>query len=410
MPKTLMLIGAGIEQVPGIKLAKEMGLTVVATDMNREAPGFEFADDHIVASTYDVEKTVALASKYNKKNRIDGVMTVGADIPLTVAAVAHELGLPGISLETARLAADKLAMKERFQRDGISIPWFKAITTLQELKEAVKDRGYPLVIKPIDSRGARGVLRLTESIDLVWAYETARAYSPSGRVMVEEFLTGPQVSTESIVYDGEVFTPGFSDRNYEFLERFSPYIIENGGGLPSFLPSEQQEEVCRLVAKAAKSMGIKRGVAKGDIVVTEDSPKVIEIAARLSGGWFCTDEIPLSTGVNIVKTMMQISLGEEPDLDDLLPKYHRGVALRYLFPPPGRVKSISGIDIVERIDWVKKMGIFIKPGDVIEPVTDHTKRAGFVITIGETREMTVRRAEEAIQMIKIDIDNPSRLS
>ncbi len=404
MPKTLMLIGAGIEQVPGIKLAKEMGLTVVATDMNREAPGFEFADDHIVASTYDVEKTVALASKYNKKNRIDGVMTVGADVPLTVAAVAHELGLPGISLETARLAGDKLAMKERFEQNGVPVPWFKEITILHELKEVVKDRGYPLVIKPVDSRGARGVLRVTESVDLGWAYETARAYSPNGRVMVEEFLPGPQVSTESIVYDGEVFTPGFADRNYEFSERFSPYIIENGGQHPSFLPSEQQEQICRLVAKAAKSMGIERGVAKGDIVVTEDSPKVIEIAARLSGGWFCTDIIPLSTGVNMVKTMMQISLGEEPDLDELLPKYHRGVALRYLFPPPGTVKTISGVETIEKIDWVKKMGIFLKPGDVIEPITDHTKRAGFVITIGETQEQAIERAQHAVQMINIEVD------
>ena len=151
-------------------------------------------------------------------------------------------------------------------------------------------------------------------------------------------------------------------------------------------------------------MGIKRGVAKGDIVVTEDSPKVIEIAARLSGGWFCTDIIPLSTGVNMVKTMMQISLGEEPDLDELLPKYHRGVALRYLFPPPGTVKTISGVETIEKIDWVKKMGIFLKPGDVIEPITDHTKRAGFVITIGETQEQAIERAQHAVQMINIEVD------
>ena len=80
-------------------------------------------------------------------------------------------------------------MKERFKQDEIPIPWFKEITTFQELKEAVKDRGYPLVIKPIDSRGARGVLRLTKDVDLGWAYETAKSYSPSGRAMVEE-ITG----------------------------------------------------------------------------------------------------------------------------------------------------------------------------------------------------------------------------
>jgi len=409
MSKTLMLIGAGIEQIPGIELAKKMGLRVVVTDMNPEAPGFEFADDHLLASTYDVERTVDLSLRISKKNRIDGVMTVGVDVPLTVASVAHELGLPGISLETARLASDKLAMKNKFQQDGVSIPWFKEINTLSELQQVVKDRGYPLVVKPVDSRGARGVLRITKDIDLKWAYEMSKSHSPTDRIMVEEFLSGPQVSTESIVYDGRIFTPGFTDRNYEFLERFSPYIVENGGQQPSFLPLEHQEQICRLMYGAAKSMGITQGVAKGDVVFTEDGPKVIEIAARLSGGWFCTDEIPLSTGVNIVKTMMQISLGEEPDLDELLPKYHRGVALRYLFPSAGTVKAISGVDIVEKIDWVKKIGIYVKPGDVIEPITDHTKRAGFVITIGETREIAVQRAKEAIRMIRIDIGNPLKL-
>ncbi len=400
-----MLIGAGVEQVPGIKLAKEMGLRVVATDMNPEAPGFELADDHIIASTYDVERTVALALRYNKKNRIDGVTTIGADVPLTVANVAHELGLPGISLETARLASDKLAMKERFQQDGIPIPWFKEITTPNELKEVVKDRGYPLVVKPIDSRGARGVLRITEDIDLDWAYEVVKSHSPSDRVMVEEFLAGHQVSTESIVYGGKVFTPGFSDRNYEFLERFAPYMIENGGELPSFLPAEQQEEVCRLVERAANSMGIERGVAKGDVGVTEDGPKVIEIAARLSGGYFCTYETPLSTGVNIVKAAIEIALGEELDVSELIPRYHRSLAQRYLFPPAGRVRSITGVDRVEAIDWVKLLKVYVKVGDIIEPMTSHTKRAGVVIVTGDTREVAIERVQQAVGMINIEVDS-----
>lgn len=407
MPKTLMLIGAGAEQVPGIKLAKEMGLRVVVTDMNPEAPGFVFADDHIVASTYDVERTVTLASEYDSKNRIDGVMTVSADVPLTVANVAHRLGLPGVSLETARLASDKLAMKVKFQRDGIPIPWFREVQTLSELKQAVTERGYPLVIKPVDSRGARGVLRLTKDVDLGWAHEAAKSCSPSGRVMVEEFLFGPQVSTESIVYDGKVFTPGFSDRNYELLERCAPYMIENGGELPSFLPEPQQEAVRSVVERAARSMGIDYGTAKGDIVVTEDGPKVIEMAARLSGGYFCTHEIPLSTGVNFVKAAIEIALGETLDVSEIIPKYHKNLAQRYLFPPPGRVKRVTGVDAVEAIDWVKLLKLYVEPGDIIEPITNHTKRTGVIIVVGDTREQAIERAQWAVEMINIEVGSVS---
>ena len=140
------------------------------------------------------------------------------------------------------------------------------------------------------------MLRLTQDVDLEWAFDVAHQHSPTGRVMLENFLPGPQVSTESLVIDGVAYTPGFADRNYEYIERFAPHIIENGGQLPSHLNAQTQGAVCDLVQEAALAMGIQNGVVKGDIVVTDGVPHIIEIAARLSGGYFCTHEIPLTTG------------------------------------------------------------------------------------------------------------------
>ncbi|MBV5272512.1 MAG: hypothetical protein JZU52_02340, partial [Lamprocystis purpurea] len=225
-----------IEAVAGIELGKSMGLYVVATDANAEAPGFAVADDQLLVSTYDIEATVAAASRYHHEVRpLDGVMCIASDVPLTVASVAAALGLPGIPVEAARLSTDKLAMKRRFAADAVPIPWFSPVDSAKHLRHLVASEGFPLVVKPVDSRGARGVLRLTGDVDLDWAYATAKTHSPTGRVMVERFLPGPQVSTESLVVDGVAYTPGFSDRNYEYLERYSPHIIENGGQLPSHL-------------------------------------------------------------------------------------------------------------------------------------------------------------------------------
>src|SRR6202012_1974752 len=103
-------------------------------------------------------------------------------------------------------------------------------------------------------------------------------------------------STESVVVNGKCYTPGFSDRSYEYLERYAPFFIENGGDLPSQLPEEIQAKVRDLVGRAASPMGISDGTVKGDIVVHDGDPYVIELAARLSGGFFCTREIPLNTG------------------------------------------------------------------------------------------------------------------
>lgn len=399
--KTIWIVSGGTEAIPGIVRAKEMGFHVVVSDGNPAAPGFAYADDAVVASTYDVEATVTAAEAFNSKRKLDGVISIASDVPLTVASVAQHLGLAGIDVETARLACDKIAMKECFALHGIPIPWFSAVGSAQELREISVNRGFPLIIKPVDSRGARGVLRLLPEHDLDWAFGYSVGYSPTGRVMVEEYLSGTQVSTESLIVNGIGYTPGFCDRNYEYLDTFSPYIIENGGHQPSMLSKSDQCAVADMAVNAGKAMGIVNGVAKGDMVMTDQGPKVIEIAARLSGGWFCTDQIPLGTGVDIVGNALRIAVGETVDTTQLIPAHHKGVAIRYFFPKPGRVVSIENVDRVTALPWVHKMGFFVKPGEVIHSVTDHTKRAGYVITFAETRDEAVAKAEEAVNSIRI---------
>lgn len=402
MNKTLLIISGGVEAVPGIKLAKKMGLHVVVSDINPNAPGFALSDDHIIASTYDVDETVLAAEKYNRSvRRIDGVICIASDVPLTVASVASALGLPSIPVSSAALAANKMAMKRCFLDAGIPSPWFSLVSSVDQLIRAVEERGYPLVIKPTDSRGARGVLRLTDGVDLKWAFKHSLQFSPSSQVMVEEYLQGKQISTESMLLSGQCETPGFIDRNYEYLDRFAPYIIENGGQQPSCLNDDERESVCRVAENAGRAIGIKEGVVKGDMVLTDKGPKVIEIAARLSGGWMSTDQIPLGTGVDFVGSAIRLALGEEIDIEDLRPRYRNGVAIRYFFPEPGVIKDISGLNEFQLQSWVHRLCLFAEVGDVIEPVTNHTKRAGFVITKAKTAEMAVELANRVTNDVKI---------
>ena len=237
MTKTLLIVSGGIEAADAARRAKEMGLFVVVSDRDPDAPGFAFADSRLIADVYGPDETASAAERYSRKvRRIDGVICVAADAPLTVATVLQRLGLPGLSLESARLASDKLAMKECFARAGVPVPWFSAVETRQALARMAIARGRDLVIKPVDSRGSRGVQRVADVKDLDAAFALAQSHSPTGRVMVEQYLSRPQVSTESVVVDGDCFTPGFSDRNYEFLERYAPFFVENGGDFPAVCP------------------------------------------------------------------------------------------------------------------------------------------------------------------------------
>ena len=258
--KTLLIVSGGIEAADAAKRAREMGLHVVVSDIDPNAPGFAYAHDRLIADVYGPEETACAAERYHREQRkIDGVLCVAADAPVTAALVAERLGLPGISVETAKLACDKLAMKRRFKQDGVPVPWFAPVSSVAELRAIIAERGPELVIKPVDSRGSRGVQRLARTADLTAAFALAEKHSPTGRVMVEAYLDGPQVSTESIVTGGRCYTPGFSDRNYELLETHAPFFIENGGDLPSHLPPETQEKVKDVVARAAASLGVTAG-------------------------------------------------------------------------------------------------------------------------------------------------------
>jgi biotin carboxylase len=406
--RRVLVVSGGVEAVPGIERVERLGVEVVVSDGNPTAPGFALADECIVASTYDVAATCVAAAAAHARRPIHGVLSIAADVPFTVASVARRLGLPGLSLDTARLAIDKLAMKERLRTAGVPVPWCAPADSPTALARIVETRRSTLVLKPVDSRGARGVLRLDGSVDLDWAYATAVRHSPSARAMVEEFVRGPQLSSESMIWQGRAWTAGLSDRNYEHLQRLAPFVIENGGCQPTAHLSDLLPAVDELVLRAARAIGLERGVLKGDLVLDpQRGLVVIEVAPRLSGGWLATDQIPLSTGVDLVQAQAKVALGDELTADELTPRRWDPVAVRYFFPRPGRLVAVHGAAELTELPWVQRVVLFAQAGDELAPASDHTRRAGLVITTGPTRAEAVRRAEYAVASVRFEVE-PAR--
>jgi biotin carboxylase len=403
--KTLLIIGAGVEQVPGIELAKKMGLFVLAVDGSPLAPGFKLADDHAVVSTYDVKGAVAFAKAYTKGTRkIDGVMTLASDVPVTVAAVAAALRLPGIPLISAKRAVDKVLMKRIFRKHEVAIPPFSAVRTVGEIKNFAKRHGYPIVLKPVDSRGARGVQRLFQRDDFTAALAVAKKESPTKRAMVEKFIAGPQYSTESLVYDGRIVTTGLSLRNYELLDTYAPHIIENGGDLVPELSTRQRRDLDDLLLRAANSLGITRGTLKGDVVWPSEGLTIIETAARLSGGYFATDQVPLATGVELVRAAIDLALGRRPNWKALKPRFSRGVSQRFFFPrTAGVIRNIRGVARARRMSGIERFYLYANKGDVVKKTTDHPSRLGCVIACASTKEQATKAAEAAVAAVEFVI-------
>lgn len=404
--KTVMIIGAAQEHCLGIKVAHDMDLKVFVTDGNPDSVGFSQADDYAVASTYDPETTLQVARDYIAQGgRIDGVMTLAADVPYPVAYVADGLGLPGIGTKSALNASEKIRMKECFLEEAVPMPLFREVSSERHLIEVAKEFGFPVVVKPVDSRGGRGVQLIKDEAQLPQAYIVAQDYSPTHRVMVEQYLSGLQLSTEGFMLDGDAYIPAIFDRNYEYLELFAPFVVENGGEMPSIYSQQYRDEIHYVMKEAALALGIETGVIKGDLVIHDDQVKVIEIAARLSGGFFGTVAVPVSCGVDLVKININLALGNEINPRDLEHKFEKAAAIRFAFPESGRVKHVTGLSQILQDPDCRYAHVFADEGDVIQPITNHPGRPAVVVAEGSSLEEAVSNAKRLVGMLQWEIES-----
>tara|TARA_B110000438_G_scaffold301027_1_gene354867 strand:- start:235 stop:1440 length:1206 start_codon:yes stop_codon:yes gene_type:complete len=399
--KKLLLLGAGIEQKIVIEYAHELNFEVIAIDSNPDAPGLKISDISIVEDITNIEKICEIAQKYS----VNGVMTHAVEIPHIVSRVAEKMHLPGLSPNIADIATNKKMRIECFQKNKIPSPQFVYGSSIEEILEKITNLVFPLVMKPIDNAGSRGVIKIEKIDDVSKIYHECTSFSKTKTVLIEEFLSGPQISTESIIINNKIITTGFADRNYDMDKKFSPYFIENGHTIPSILTSKEKNNILKVVEDSIKAIGINFGVAKGDIILDHGTPKVLEMAARTSGGRFASDMVPLSNGVNILKPLIQMSLGEKIDMDLLIPKFNKAAVQRFFFPPIGKLKSINGIQKSMKIPGV--YDIFINPNikinDQIKPVTNHAERIGHVITCEDTIEKAISIAENVINEVRFEI-------
>ena len=207
--KTILIISGGKEAIVGINRAKKLGYRVVVSDGDPQAPGFAYADHKIIASTYDIEGTIKKIQEYQIQfQKIDGVISIASDVPKTVSNVASFFNLPSISTGTAEICSNKYLMKKVFKKNNIKIPWFVEIRTLEDLKLNIKNHNQ-LVLKPTDSRGSRGVLKISKESNLNDCFNISKSYSNNGILILEKFIEGTQISTESIVINSKIYNLAF---------------------------------------------------------------------------------------------------------------------------------------------------------------------------------------------------------
>lgn len=396
--KKIMILGASILQLPAIKKAKEMGLEVIAVDMNPDAVGFKI--DGVIKEVISTIDTPAILEA-SKKHRINGIMTLASDMPMqSVATVCHELGLVGITEDTALKATNKAYMRDALKSANVPIPMYFRISDKEMFLQAVSaiyKAGYKCIVKPADNSGSRGVNLINKDSDLDVAFEYSKQYSRGGEIVVEEFMEGPEVSVETLAINGDIHVVQITDK----LTTGTPYFVEMGHSQPCGLDCEIIEQIKRVAIAANKAIGIMNGPSHTEIKVTKDGPKIVELGARLGGDCITSHLVPLSTGVDMVEATILIALGDKPNL---IPKWNKGSAIRYFNNDAGIIKDIQGIKQAEDLPGIIQISLVHGVGEAISDIKNSVDRIGFVIGQAQTSLDAIKACEKALDMIKICIE------
>lgn len=304
----IVIIGGGYLQLPLVMKCKEMGLETHVFSWADGAVCREYADYFYPISI--VEKEAIL--KKCKEIGIDGVVSIASDVAvITVNYIADKLGLIANPVEYTEITTNKYEMRRALTGANIPCPGFIRVNDCKAAD--ISGLRFPLIVKPTDRSGSRGVMKITDVSHLHDAILRAAGESFKDEVIIEEFIDGREISVESISFHGEHHILQITDK----VTTGAPYFVELAHHQPSSLPSEIQIKVKTIVINALNALHIKNGASHSELKITGNGDAyVIEIGGRMGGDFIGSDLVRLSTGYDFVKGVVNVALGkfERPQL------------------------------------------------------------------------------------------------
>ncbi len=401
--RRLLVLGAGPAQLGLLQAARARGdLHIIVADRDALAPGFALADERAVISSEDEEALDRLA----RARQPDGVVSPGADWPVGIAArIAERLGVfHPIDGSTGAVVTSKLRQRERFAAAGV--PHAREIAVGPGVELATDAAAMPYVVKAPDRQGQRGLTLVRDPgdpLELAAALALAAGEARSGTVLVEELVSGPEVTVNAIGVDGAFVPLAVTDRITAEPPAF-------GVALTHAWPSAADTDTAIAVARdAAAAVGIRHGPSYTQIRLGPDGPRVMEIAARLGGG-HDAELVEAATGVDLNALAVGFALGETPCDDQLQGGGAKaaGACVVFLVAPEGVLHGVEGIEDAEAVKGVRWVRLYRRPGWRFGPLRRGPDRAGAILVVGDSRDDALERGRRAAESVRflVDADAP----
>lgn len=375
--KKLAILGASYVQVPLILKAKEMGIETHVFAWEDGAIGKPLSDHFYPISILEKEKILEKCIQV----KIDGITTIGTDIAMpSVNYIAEKLNLIGNSLTSTLISTDKFEMRKALLNKGISCPRFG----FYEKAEFRNTEGFefPLIVKPTDRSGSRGVTKVYDITSANKAIEKALNNSINNRVIVEEFIEGDrEFSVEFISFNGEHHPLAITDK----VTTREPYFVEIEHHQPANISETAAEKIYQTTIKVLNALEIKNGASHTEVYLLDNGDvRVIECAGRMGGDFIGSHLVQLSTGFDFVRAVIDVALNQFIFSNYTSTPQKRYSGVYYVITKPGRIKAI--IDNSNQYADVLYALPLMNVGEVFDETIDGAdKRAGIIVYSSHVR-------------------------
>jgi len=391
----VLFVGAGPSQVPAIKHALSLGYETYAVDANPHALGFGYVFGFDVGNIRDSD-FIKISARRFKVNAIVAVAT-DASVP-SVARACLSLGFPSISVSAADISVNKLMQRDHFKAAGLRVPKYMPFRNTNEALGIAIAIGFPVVIKPSDSAGSRGVSLVKNKQDVILASEDALAASPSKVGIVEEYIDGDEISIEGFIIGGLFYAICLSNKK----RTSPPYLLDTDVYFPDSLTSEERVSIVSLATKALVACGLDNCPIHMEVLRSSQGPVIVEFAARGAGFRVFTNILPWVTGVDTVDIQLKLAFGKKVEIK--VRESLRGAVITFLSPIPGKLKCVKGLDLARESIGIQEVEVYLENGTVMDELKCGADRIGHLIAFGETRKEAEMRARQALSLIKFKLE------
>ncbi|WBB61205.1 ATP-grasp domain-containing protein [Streptomyces sp. WMMC500] len=405
----VLVVGGRLAQV---RKARALGLDVVHVQYPDayDRGHWPYVDQALLLDYGDTGRLLPLVRALHATGPLRAAVSLFEPGLLPAARVNEALGLGGESVETVELLLDKGRMRRRLAERGISPVAAAVGRSAVDVREFTAAHGLPIIVKPVRESGSLGVFHVRDradadavagrirSLDGDW---TARDLADAGsfeEFLMEEYLEGPEISVETLSFDGRHVVVAVTDKETGGSGPGSRFV-EVGHAQPSAAPPGTLRDVTRLVTDFLDAVGLRNGPGHTEVKLTSRGPRIVESHNRV-GGDRINELTEIAYGVDMERYALAAGLGVLAPLP-AAPAPRGGAAVRFLTPEPGRVVEVTGADEVRADAACVELRLDVRPGTVVSPLTWNEDKAGHVLTRGATAAEAVAHARRLAAAVRI---------